>query len=187
MTLMARSLLASLPSSSSEGLLIDIGVTKKPYFVDKAASIDDSHVYTEAGSGKTVVEQVHLTGFDTLTRIFDKKYYGEEGLEALRPFLEKHRVWAVCREESKEGSWGTMEEQRRWVEKLGKGEVEGVDREWVKRVELVEGEEEAEGVSSTKVREGCKRGDWSLVEELVGKEEMEYIREQGLYQEEDEG
>lgn len=59
---------------------IDIGVTKKPYFVDKAAAIEESRVYASP------LEQVHLTGFDTLIRILNPT------LRPLEPFLTHHRL-----------------------------------------------------------------------------------------------
>ena len=170
---------ASDGSPSLGMFAIDIGVIKQPYFVDKAAAIEESGVYGE----KERFEQIHLTGFDTLLRIFDRKYYGEKGLTVLEPFLERGRVRVVMRPG---GSWGELEEQRGWVESVRKGkkEDEGVKREWAERVEMVEvgeGEEEVVGVSSTRVREGVQKGDWRLVEDLVGTEVMEWVRERGLY------
>ena len=183
---MARSLFSQLqlqlPSPQNQNIIIDIGVTKKPYFIDKASSIDQSQVYGEAGT----VQQVHLTGFDTLTRIFDKKYYGEEeGLGVLRPFLERHRVRAVFRGEDKEGGWGSRGEQREWLEGMRRGEMEGGEAWWAERVELVEGGEVMEGVSSTRARRRAGEGDWEGLRALVGGEEATYIREKGLYQEGD--
>ena len=179
MTLMAQSLLSQLPSA--KGLSIDIGVTKKPYFIDKASSIDEAGLYGEAGS----FQQVHLTGFDTLTRIFDKKYYGSEGLSVLRPFLERHRVRAVYRGEDKDGSWGSREEQRGYLERIRRGEGEGVEGWWADRVELVEGGEETEGVSSTRARGKVGEGDWEGLRAVVGVDEAAYIKEMGLYKEGD--
>jgi nicotinamide-nucleotide adenylyltransferase len=159
--------------------MIDVGVIKQPYFVDKAAAIDESGVYGD----KERFEQVHLTGFDTLTRIFDKKYYGEEGFGVLEPFLRKGRVRAVLRPGD---SWGGIEEQREYVERMRRGEreEEGVKAEWGERVDLVEGGKEAVGVSSTKVREAVKSKEWKVVEELVGKEIGQWIQERNLYIEE---
>ena len=61
---------------------VDVAVTKLPYFHDKATSVDDSGVY----QGEP--EQVHLTGFDTVIRIFDTKYYPpDHNFRVLEPFL----------------------------------------------------------------------------------------------------
>ena len=166
-------------------LMVDIGVTKKPYFIDKAKAIDESGVY---GRG---VEQVHLTGFDTLTRIFDRKYYGEEGLGVLGPFLERHMVRAVVRpdEVGKEGKgekgWGTKGEQEEWLDRMKRGEMEGEElkREWAEKIELVDGGSEADGVSSTKAREAVKEGRWKDLEGLLGKSVAGWVRERGLYKE----
>ena len=171
-------------SKASLGMFaIDVGVIKQPYFVDKASAIEESGVYGD----KARFEQVHLTGFDTLMRIFDKKYYGEQGLKVLEPFLKRGRIRAVIRPGEE---WGSVEEQKGWIQSVRKGgrEAEGLRTEWAERVELVEaqdGEGEVQGVSSTKVRERVKRGDWGVVEELVGRQVMEWIRERGVYLEED--
>ena len=204
MTLMARGLLLSLRENgqSSQGgddvrdegmgtFMIDVGVTKKPYFNDKAMAIDESGVY-----GKDV-EQVHLTGFDTLTRIFDRKYYGEAGFEVLIPFLSKHRIRALVRPDDEAGTeggkkgeegWGGREEQMEWLARVRRGEreEEGLRREWGERVELVDGPREAEGVSSTRAREGIKVGRWDEVEDLLGREVAGWVREGGLYLEDKE-
>ncbi|CAG8907599.1 unnamed protein product [Penicillium salamii] len=72
-----RARLAESPAYAASGLthaietlpLVDIGVTRNPYFVDKATAIETSDSYPVA------LEQVHLTGYDTLIRIFNSKYY----------------------------------------------------------------------------------------------------------------
>lgn len=179
----------ALASSSHDGsghhlglgfFMIDVGVTKQPYFVDKATAIDESDVYGD----KQRFEQIHLTGFDTLTRIFDKKYYGEQGFSVLEPFLSKGKVRAVLRPGD---AWGGVRDQKKYVEAMrtGEREDEGLKSEWGERVELVEGDDEVAGVSSTRVRDGVKSKDWSLVEDLVGKDVGQWIRERKLYTEED--
>ena len=213
MVLMARGLLqqvldarkastAAQGEGEGGGLMIDIGVTKKPFFMDKAASIDESGVYGEVGGDGRGgvpggVEQVHLVGFDTLTRIFDKKYYPERGLKALEPFLERHRIRALSRPDESgdlgkaknEEGWGGRDEQEEWVRRIERGEREGegLRREWAGKIELVDGGGEMEGVSSTKAREAVKREDWAELEELLGKEVADYVKEQKLYQEDEKG
>lgn len=192
-----------------EQLEIDVGVTKKPYFVDKAGAIDESGVYASSGGGgvggdgkgldgkEKEFEQVHLVGFDTLIRIFDAKYYDpSEGLNALAPFLARHRVRAVVRPGGSgkldlgKGERRDEEGQRGWLERKAK-EGGGVRREWLERVEVVggggggdDGEgggEEMEGVSSSRVREAVGRGEWGEVQGLVGGEVEGWVRERGLY------
>ncbi|KAL2411162.1 hypothetical protein ABEF94_000287 [Exophiala dermatitidis] len=94
--------------------IIDIGITKEPYFTDKARCIDESNIYrnthdvnssttsgngTSASGGDAYIEQIHLTGFDTLIRIFTPKYYPNHHppLSALQPFLSRHRLRATVR------------------------------------------------------------------------------------------
>lgn len=140
---------------------VDIGVTKLPYFIDKAAAISHSNVYPDG------LEQVHLTGFDTLIRIFNPKYYPpEHTLQPLAPFLSQHRLRVTLRPDDE---WGGREEQTSFLRCLALGEMErnGGEREWADRIELVEGKRpDEEVVSSTKARESL-RGDTDLLDQLV--------------------
>lgn len=136
---------------------IDIAVTKHPYFVDKAAAIEASDVYP------TPLEQVHLTGYDTLIRILNPKYYPpDHTLEPLASLFTKHRLRVTMRPGD---DWGGREEQEEFLASLARGdrESEGGRREWAKKIQLVEGRAPgAPAVSSTKAREAAQ----SAVEEL---------------------
>ncbi|OAG42345.1 hypothetical protein AYO21_03513 [Fonsecaea monophora] len=187
--------------------IIDIGITKEPYFVDKAAAIDASGIYRSPGystsstqsSGAAddgVVEQIHLTGFDTLLRIFAPKYYpnNHPPLSALEPFLRRHRLRATIRVDpnspsqnlkdaqktqpdskltaSSEGSpdLTTIAGQEAYLEGIKNGALEkdGLKREWAERVELGwDDSGETDGVSSTKIRNAMKDGNWDEVEGLL--------------------
>ncbi|EXJ59169.1 hypothetical protein A1O7_06601 [Cladophialophora yegresii CBS 114405] len=196
------------PVGTVEAPIIDIGITKQPYFVDKASAIRDSNVYENPDREDGVTEQIHLTGFDTLLRIFTPKYYPKHDppLSALEPFLEHHRVRATIRvdpdspsanlkdaQKTEGGSssgavsspdFSTPEGQSKYLQGIREGalEQEGMKREWSDRVELVVDEEgEAQGVSSTKVRDAVKEGNWAQVRELVGASVGDWIKERGLY------
>jgi nicotinamide-nucleotide adenylyltransferase len=173
MQLCAQDLLAFLESkipSVDIGKLpvVDIGVTKKPYFVDKAVEIETAGVYPQS------LEQVHLTGYDTLIRILNTKYYPpDHTLAPLEPFLSKHRLRVTVRPDSE---WGSKAEQEAYLTNLAQGgrESEGGKREWAKQIHLVEGDkDEKQSVSSTKAREAIQSNpsnpsdlDW-LVQEKV--------------------
>lgn len=173
MQLCAQDLLAFLESkipSVDIGKLpvVDIGVTKEPYFVDKAVGIETAGVYPRS------LEQVHLTGYDTLIRIFNTKYYPpDHTLAPLEPFLSKHRLRVTVRPDSE---WGSKAEQEAYLTNLAKGgrESEGGKREWAKQIRLVEGDkDEKQSVSSTKAREAIQSNplnpsnlDWLLPEEV---------------------
>lgn len=157
------------PSGSDRMPTIDIGVTKKPYFVDKALAIEGSGCYPAP------LEQVHLTGYDTLIRIFNAKYYPpEHTLEPLSPLFSRHRLRVTLRPDDE---WGGREEQRAFLCGLARGdrEHEGGRREWAEKIQLVEGKTtEERAVSSTKAREAAQSApqdlDWLLssrVRELV--------------------
>jgi nicotinamide-nucleotide adenylyltransferase len=205
-----RSSFLSNPDSSSpkpqEGApsmvpIIDIGITKLPYFVDKASSIASSNIYTHSKQAEQVVEQIHLTGFDTLLRIFTPKYYPDHNppLSALEPFLRHHRVRATIRvdpgstsenlkDAQKSGGThsdlSTIEGQTKYLEDIKQGslETEGMQRHWAGQVDLVVDDSgDAEGVSSTKVREAVQMGNWEVVNELVGPGVAHWIKEGSLY------
>ncbi|KAG2420711.1 hypothetical protein HFD88_000325 [Aspergillus terreus] len=156
MELFAQDLLEYLKTSLSSTTAphlpeIDIGVTKKPYFVDKAAEIGSSGVYPPS------LEQVHLTGYDTLIRIFNPKYYPpEHTLQPLGPFLTQHRLRVTMRPDSE---WGSQDEQKAFLLNMAQGgmEADGGKREWAQRIQLVEGKKPGErSVSSTKAREAVQ-------------------------------
>ncbi|KAF9884184.1 hypothetical protein FE257_002242 [Aspergillus nanangensis] len=181
MELFARDLLeylrASLPDTEPSRLPgIDIGVTKKPYFVDKAAEIETSGIYPQS------LEQVHLTGYDTLIRIFNPKYYPpEHTLQPLGPFLTHHHLRVTMRPDSE---WGSMEDQKSFLLKMAAGDMEadGGKREWARRIQLVEGKKSGErSVSSTKARQAIQENPQDL-EWLVPASVRDYVLSQQPYE-----
>lgn len=144
---------------------VDIGVTKKPYFVDKASSIETSGCYP------TPLEQVHLTGYDTLIRIFNSKYYPPNcTLQPLSALFSQHRLRVTLRPSDE---WGTREEQEGFLHALARGdrEAEGGQREWAQKIQLVEGRAPGQPpVSSTKAREASQSApadlDWLVPDEV---------------------
>ncbi|KAL1968847.1 hypothetical protein VTN77DRAFT_1208 [Rasamsonia byssochlamydoides] len=183
MTLLAQDLHADLKASlqivQDDLPQIDIGVTKKPYFVDKAAAIEASGVYPSP------LEQIHLTGYDTLIRIFNPKYYPpEHTLQPLEPFLTRHRLRVMMRPDDE---WGGRKEQEEFLLHLAQGgrENEGAKREWARRIEMVEGKKAGEeAVSSTRARKAANSGDDNLLQLLVPENVRDYVISQGLYKEE---
>ncbi|KAI9877715.1 MAG: hypothetical protein M1830_003027 [Pleopsidium flavum] len=161
-----------------EAVAVDVGVTTEPYFNDKAAAIDDSRAYDPPP------EQVHLTGFDTLVRLLNPKYYPpEHTLTPLEPFLGRHRVRVTYRTGA---DWGEREEQGKYLRDLkeGRREHEGGKKEWADRFELVEGRADGEEVvSSTRVRDAIKRGDKEALRGLVTDRVREWIMQEELYTE----
>lgn len=154
---------------------IDIGVTKKPYFVDKAAEIESSGIYPRS------LEQVHLTGYDTLIRIFNPKYYPPtHTLQPLAPFLSKHRLRVTARADAE---WGRLDDQRAFLLDLAQGgrENEGGKREWAERIQLVEGRRPDESlVSSTMARDAIQSNPGQL-ELLVPQNVRDYILSRNPY------
>ncbi|RDW60784.1 hypothetical protein BP6252_12167 [Coleophoma cylindrospora] len=184
MTLFAHTLLQPPPSipntkPAPPDLGIDIAVTSEPYFHLKSAAISSSSSYSPACS------QVHLTGYDTLIRLLDPKYYPPtHSLSVLQDFLGAHRVWVTYRAGD---SWGERKEQDEFLERIARGEMDGIGakREWVSegRIKLVEGRE-GEVVSSSRVRDAVKRGDEEELGRLVPGSIKEWILSERLYREE---
>ncbi|MCJ1486238.1 hypothetical protein MMC06_006415 [Schaereria dolodes] len=191
MTIFAQDLLDQLPTNdqSLQDLVVDVGITKEPYYVDKACAIAESGVYTgsETGSerepgGERGPEQVHLLGFDSIVRLLDPKYYPpKRTLEPLEGLFARHRLRVTYRTDD---SWGARDEQEAYLGALreGKREAEGGKREWADRIEMVEGRKGGEQiVSSTKVREAAKRRDGKALENLLTRNVASWVTEEGLY------
>ncbi|PHH59024.1 hypothetical protein CDD81_3937 [Ophiocordyceps australis] len=157
---------------------IDIGVTRLPYFHDKARGIGESGLYDVA------LEQVYLAGYDTLVRVFDEKYYGvgRESTEgnmtlgkrgrmkaALDTFFQSAVLQVFLRPDD---GWGSIEEQRDWLRAA-------VDARWAERILIVEGEDLA-GVSSSRVRNKVKMG--GQLDGLVDDGVKWWIEQEKLYQ-----
>lgn len=151
-----------------------------PYFMDKAEAIEKSDAYSPA------TKQVHITGFDTMIRILDPKYYGpEKSLKVLAPFFEKNRLRVTYRTSDE---WGAREVQDQYLADLrdGKRDADGGMKEWVTegRVEMCEGRNEGEEViSSTKVRQAASDGNREMLGKLVTQGVAQWIIENKLYAE----
>jgi nicotinamide-nucleotide adenylyltransferase len=161
--------------SVSEPELVDIAITKHARFLDKAAELEK--VYPGA-------EQTYLTGYDTLIRLLDPKYYPPtHTLEPLEAFFKRGRVVCTMRAG---GGLGDVKEQMEFVERIASGEREkdGCRKEWAQRIELVEAAPESLDVSSTKVREAVKTGDMEALDKYMTKEVKEWVLQRSLYKEE---
>ncbi|EEH18523.1 hypothetical protein PABG_07583 [Paracoccidioides brasiliensis Pb03] len=165
------------PKNRKNSPNIDIGVTKLPYFIDKAEAISTSKVYPES------LEQVLLTGYDTLVRIFDTKYYPPTyTLQPLSRFFSKNRLRVTFRQDD---DWGGQEDQELFLRNLAQGarELEGGKREWADRIELSEGKKPGEkAVSSTKARNAAINKDINALKKLVTPNVCEWVLSQKLYE-----
>lgn len=95
----------SFPSTPARAT-VDIALTKHARFLDKAAALRSEYPGAR--------ELVFLTGFDTLVRIFDPRYYPEAGhrLDGLAAFFERGVVWCMFREGE---GYGGRREQEAWL------------------------------------------------------------------------
>lgn len=131
MTLFAHNLLDLIPVSNALYTpAIDIGIIKHARFLEKAGTLRSAYPNIE--------EMIFLTGFDTLIRLFDPKYY-DGTLEPLAPFFSaRNRVRCCFRPtESRDGNWRKQQEKYLEDIKAGKREQEGCPREWGKKIELI--------------------------------------------------
>ena len=185
MTIFAEEMVKEMAADGRcEGLVVDVGVTKKARFVDKARIIEgcDDYFCIDDTGGKTPAEQIHLMGFDTLVRLLDTKYYPpDHTLAPLEGLFEKHRVRVTRRTGD---AWGGTEEQDEYVTKLQSGEMEGKGgkRGWAEKIELAEGKKVGEEIiSSTKVREASKKRDEVALMKLVTEGIARWIFDERLY------
>ena len=125
-------------------------------------------------------------------RIFDPKYYKDHDppLSALNEYFEHHGFRAMIRPDEGQsdlGDSGDAEEQHRWIDGIAAGSKEGIGgkRAWAERIELVEAEDEALGISSTAVRRAAKSRDWEAVGRLCSEGVARWMQEFGLYQDEE--
>ncbi|KAI1091150.1 Nucleotidylyl transferase [Rostrohypoxylon terebratum] len=165
-------------SSNSDCEGVDIAVTTEPYFHAKSGAVASSDFY----QGPEPVEQVYLTGFDTLIRIFDPKYYPDNSMaRVLDPFFAHAQLRVSMRTDAE---WGDSAAQLAYLEGLRRGELERVGGKtaWVNKIRMVERRRDGEEiVSSTRVRSAVLRRDWDALKKLVSEDVTNWIRQEGLY------
>jgi nicotinamide-nucleotide adenylyltransferase len=173
------------------GISIDIGLTKEPYYSDKSAAIRE----TTPPFYSSDPIHVHLVGYDTLIRFCNPKYYPkyDPPLSALRPFFDaghKLRVTQRPADPSDESSneFGTVEEQERYLQRLRDGEEEknGFVPAWGNNIDMAKAEAGV-GISSTRVRNAAKDGEWDTVNELCTNGVAAWLKDQSLYSEDASG
>ncbi|WVR08255.1 hypothetical protein IAU60_005302 [Kwoniella sp. DSM 27419] len=157
-----------------------VGLINEPTFVGKASIIRD-YLNTLPHLRGRRVDLTFLVGTDTLVRFFDPRFYPQGEMEGkireyFTPYPEGSGAHLVSARRGESDTDRALEDEvcsrdgvRKWVE-AGKVRILGRD-----------GHDGWEGVSSTRVREAIKRGDWQEVDGLVGGEIAKYLREQGLY------
>jgi len=179
-------------SGSLDG--IDIAVTTEPYFHDKSAAVQNSGFYYDLPASTEEkaqeyrhhrqMEQVYLTGFDTLIRIFNSKYYpGQDMSAVLDPFFAHSSLRVTMRTDA---DWGDAAAQWQYLDDLRAGRLDemGGKGGWIEKISMVEGRKEGEDVvSSTKVRDAVKSADWDRLGSLTGAGIAEWVRRQKLYEE----
>jgi nicotinamide-nucleotide adenylyltransferase len=189
---LSRLLKESVASSAQLGdandpsnVSIDIGLTKEPYYTDKSVAIAE----IDPDPYPSKPNHVHLVGYDTLIRFCNPKYYPKftPPLSALTPFFSAgHKLRVTQRphdpHDKSSSEFGTIEEQVAYLQSLKDGKLEqhGFEKSWGERIDMVEGEE-AVGVSSTRIRNASKEGDWEEVRKLCTEGVAEWVKTQGLY------
>ncbi|KAF8458930.1 hypothetical protein BGX38DRAFT_1150659 [Terfezia claveryi] len=154
-------------------LPVEVGVIKHARFLDKAITL--RKVYPEGA------EMVFLTGFDTLIRFFDPKYYGGT-LAPLAPFFEKGNSIQCCLRPMEGGSGEWKWEQEMFLEEIkgGKRERDGCPREWGRRVQMMD-HGLVVPVSSTLVREALINEDEGVLKNMLTEGVRKWILQRGVY------
>lgn len=187
----SRSLKRDTAGTELANLSIDIGLTKEPYYSDKSIAIRDTS--PPFYSSKPI--HVHLTGYDTLIRFCNPKYYPkyDPPLSALKPFFDDgHKLRVTQRptdpNDKSSNEFGSVEEQQKYVSNLKDGtrEKDGFRPEWADNIDMVEANDGV-GISSTRVRNAAKEGKWDLVEELCTEGVAAWLKDQALYSEDASG
>lgn len=141
---------------------VPFGVATTPHgiFVDKLQDIMDKF------HGQEVV---FIVGFDTVSRLLDKKYYQPPLEAALDPLMRHAMLYVVTRGDTPE----EVDSQKQLLDRLKAGQIEGAPTWWSDRIEIQE-VEEAKGLSSTRARQEAGYGVTPSIQS--------YIRENNLYQ-----
>lgn len=185
--------------SEAEGLSVDIGLARLPYFHEKSAALAEGGFYKADGGtgGVGETEQVFLVGYDTLIRIFNPKYYGPPEAvsqvarpnttpmqEALDPFFRRASLRVTMRLGDE---WGGADEQKAYFETLFQAEglsKVGGSRDWGNKIEVIEGSKGgADIISSTHARAAARDRDSNRLDVMVTSEVRWWIEQNDLYSE----
>lgn len=122
-----------------EGIKVNIGLTNKARFADKATFVRNMLCSTV----------IFLVGFDTIIRIFDPKYYEPETVfEALSECMSYSEFFCLTREI--EGlPFGS---QVSFIDSIKSGEMHSIPSWWAKKIHLVKNDEKMTSLSSSLVR-----------------------------------
>ena len=181
MAAFAQDLLDQVQRTDSS-LVVDVGVTKLPYFVDKAKTIADAIEYRNDKSPNPI-SQLHLIGYDTLIRVLDTKYYPpDHTLESLKDLFAHHGLRVTLRADE---ALGDKRDQRNHVERLSLQSQPPVGVGWqpdgAQQIEIDEAKDVEDAVSSTRARKAAYRGDTMELESLCPSRVTQCIAEMQPY------
>ncbi|KAH6639341.1 hypothetical protein C7974DRAFT_129391 [Boeremia exigua] len=189
MTVFAEDFSRTLKNSSAgtdlANISIDIGLTKEPYYSDKSVAIRDT--IPPFYSSDPI--HVHLTGYDTLIRFCNPKYYPkyDPPLSALGPFFDAgHKLRVTQRPadptDMSSNEYGSVEEQQKYVDHLRDGtrEKDGFKSDWGHSIDMVKAKDGV-GISSTRVRNAARERKWDVVQELCTEGVAAWLKDQSLY------
>ncbi|KAK9370162.1 hypothetical protein V1509DRAFT_616875 [Lipomyces kononenkoae] len=161
---------------------VAVGITEYPRFVDKAEAVFNKFPGVE--------EQIYLTGYDTLIRLLDSKYYPDQSLqEALENFMNRCKIVCYIRDNPK---WGTAAEQVQFVEDIRAGKKTDIPQHWADRIWLLSytdhdtsnNKQDLSIVSSTAARFASKHGkstEGLTLDDIVPPSVVRYIIDNELY------
>lgn len=148
------SLMAKHLANSHSLLHVLVAITKHAMFVDKAREIN--RIFKN--------EPNFLLGFDTFIRILNPKYYEPRPLsEALLPLFNVAKLFVLTREEPELSA----QQQLGILEKIKRGELEGVPAKWAARITMKEAFGPTTALSSSQIRTHIQEGRKSWHDHLL--------------------
>lgn len=130
-----------------------------------------------------------LTGFDTILRVLDKKYYNNQPvgeIKELREFMDQCEFQSLTRQpdqlsKTPENMMGDLDDQVKWVEDIKEGKNPDIPKEYGQKIFLVKSTAETKGVHSTAGRELMKNQDYDRVTNILTPQVIRYILQAHLY------
>ena len=163
------SLLAKHLSHNFSNLSPTVAICKSAKFVEKSNGIrDDLFV-----NGKIV----YLLGFDTITRVFDPKYYVPSTVrEAMGDFMEHTDFFCLTRG-SENSSDSNLDEQAHYARDIAAGMYEPViPSSWGSKINIIENRNKYNAVSSSALRKLLIKGEYEQASEDIPVEITDCIK-----------
>lgn len=136
--------------SNELGIECSVGLTQCSLFADKAKVID----HWLNNESKNSIEKYYLVGFDTITRLFDAKYYSDSVENSLDSFFKNNSVVVLLRDDGKV----SIDDQVEYFNSISIGTCANIPSKWMKKIFITQSPSEW-GISSSNIRKMIANGD----------------------------